>query len=139
MTALHTAAIDGDTLILSKLLQNKSVNVNIHSEEKDYHGFTALHYAVDRGHPDSVKLLLSSECINVNAQVTGRFYTGWTALHLAVLWGHPEIAKLLLEHKGVNVNIKNNNGDTPLAWVEKNYVSNKQEIISLLKAYGATE
>ena len=141
-TAIHLAALTGDTKIVKELVSTSGINVNEkasggltalhvaalagHTEivkelvssgevnEKADGGLTALHMAALTGHTEIVKELVSTGEINVNEKANG----GLTALHMAALKGHTETVKVLVSTRGINVNEKANGGVTALdlAW-----------------------
>lgn len=123
MTALHIAAIYGQTNIISTLLKN-GANPNIKDDDKE----TPLHFAVERKCLACVKVLVEAGA-NVNAGNS----IDVTPLHSAVEIESLEIAEYLLE-KGANVNAKRSYGGyTPLRMAinKKN-----KEMQELLKKYG---
>ncbi|XP_057310103.1 ankycorbin-like isoform X2 [Hydractinia symbiolongicarpus] len=97
-TVYHIAAINGDTIVLKKLLDFSRWNLEI----KDACDMTALHYAVRSGETACVKLLIDNNC-PANAQ-DGE---GRTSLLMSLLEGHDKIAVTLILH-GVDVNICDN-------------------------------
>lgn len=97
-TVYHIAALNGDTIVLKKLLDFSRWNLEI----KDACDMTALHYAVRSGETACVKLLIDNNC-PANAQ-DGE---GRTSLLMSLLEGHDKIAVTLILH-GVDVNICDN-------------------------------
>lgn len=104
-TALHFAAILGDTVTAAMFLDN-----GVDIDAQDSIGSTALHDAASLGSSDFVKFLLERGA-NVDIQDDD----GFTPLHVALAGAPPEhtesVAMALLD-KGANVNIPNNIGDT---------------------------
>ncbi|XP_055005685.1 ankyrin repeat domain-containing protein 6b isoform X3 [Boleophthalmus pectinirostris] len=135
-TALHRAAVHGNTAVISALLQegcaldreDKDGNTALH--EVSWHGFsqsvkllvkaganvhaknkagnTALHLACQNGHTQSTKVLLLG-----GSQPDARNHTGDTCLHVAARYNHLPIIRILLG-AFCSVSHKNLAGDTPL-------------------------
>ncbi|NOU21977.1 MAG: hypothetical protein HOO93_09330 [Methyloglobulus sp.] len=140
LTALHCAAMTGDTETLSAILQEKS-NVNFKAEGNINPLMTPLHMAVMKEKNEAVKLLLDAGAdINANtplgtplflaarksnkAMVTTLIKRGadtlvkdrWggTVLHAVAQSSQPdEVADFFLTN-GVDVNAKGHNGETAL-------------------------
>lgn len=72
--------------------------------------------------------------IENGADVNAKTIRG-TPIFYAIGWGNLKSVKLLLDH-GADINIRNPEGDTPLSWAKK---LEKDEIVALLRKYGATE
>ena len=156
-TALHWAALYGQTKVMELLLANKA---DVNSLDED--GFTPLHWAATFNQSDAVKLLLANKA-NMNIKVAKY---GWTPLRLAVIHGHMATAEALLNggadpnakddenipllHQAVirgkkemvglllankaNVNTKDSEGETALDEAEE---QGNKEIIEFLRQYGA--
>jgi len=103
-TALHFAAIRGNSAILESLLQlTNAVNVI------DRSGYTPLHYACLEGHDACVEALLNHESFY---EFNGSTFS---PLHCAVLNDNEPCADRLLEIMGEDiVNLKDRKGQTPL-------------------------
>jgi len=86
-TALHWAAIRGNTEIVRMLLDKKA---DVDPRTTD--GMTPLHYAARQGHVEIAKVLLEN-----GADINGLDASGWTALHWAALYGREGMTKFLLE------------------------------------------
>ena len=99
-TVYHLAALNGDTIMLKKLLDYSRFNIDI----KDINEMTALHYAVSSGEAGCVKLLLDNNTPLDLKEVEGR-----TPLILAVLEKQEKIALMLIEN-GCDVGISDNMG-----------------------------
>ena len=102
-TALHLAALDGQSEMVRLLLASKAqVNARGLREE------TPLHMAMYDGHREMAELLLANQA-DVSAQNTA----GETPLHVAARKGHRELVALLLEHHA-EVNAKDRQEATAL-------------------------
>ena len=102
-TALHYAAVDGNTEIANILVAN-GADINM----KDNDGNTALHRAVLMDYKEMVKLLIAAGA-DINAQCN----YGWTPLQIAATYGPESVARVLLEN-GAKVDLPNSFGETPL-------------------------
>nr|XP_020643299.1 ankyrin repeat domain-containing protein 6 isoform X2 [Pogona vitticeps] len=102
-TALHRAAVVGNTDIISALIREGCA---LDRQDKD--GNTALHEASWHGFSQSAKLL-----VKAGANVLARNKAGNTSLHLACQNSHSESVRVLLLG-GSRADIKNNAGDTCL-------------------------
>jgi ankyrin repeat protein len=125
-TAAHTAADEGDTAKLSKLLTEHPSLVG----EKDSGDHTPLHLAAFDGRGGAAEVLLAH-----GAAIDAGDVCGWTALHTAVVRHHKEVVGLLLA-KGANINAKDRQGQTPLRLAIKYHVA---EIAELLRQHGGRE
>ncbi|KAL0967319.1 hypothetical protein UPYG_G00250730 [Umbra pygmaea] len=102
-TALHRAAVVGNSDIISALIQEGCA---LDRQDKD--GNTALHEVSWHGFSQSVKLL-----VKAGANVHAKNKAGNTALHLACQNGHTQSSKVLLL-AGSRPDSKNNVGDACL-------------------------
>ncbi|CAH1795709.1 unnamed protein product [Owenia fusiformis] len=103
MSALHQAALVGNTEIMYALLES-GAQVDV----KDNKGMRPLHYAAWQGKMEPVKILLDNKsCSNEQAN------DGESPLHLACQHGHLDVASGLLQHQG-DPTIRNNIHKTPL-------------------------
>ncbi|XP_027990079.2 ankyrin repeat domain-containing protein 6 isoform X3 [Eptesicus fuscus] len=102
-TALHRAAVVGNTEVISALTQEGCA---LDRQDKD--GNTALHEASWHGFSQSVKLL-----VKAGANVLAKNKAGNTALHLACQNSHSQSSRVLLLG-GSRADLKNNAGDTCL-------------------------
>ncbi|XP_005872151.1 PREDICTED: ankyrin repeat domain-containing protein 6 isoform X7 [Myotis brandtii] len=120
-TALHRAAVVGNTEVISALTQEGCA---LDRQDKD--GNTALHEASWHGFSQSVKLL-----VKAGANVLAKNKAGDTALHVAASLNHKKVVKILLE-AGADVTIVNNAGQTPLETAR--YHNNPEVALLLTKA-----
>ncbi|XP_057876814.1 ankyrin repeat domain-containing protein 6 isoform X4 [Melospiza georgiana] len=102
-TALHRAAVVGNTDIIATLIQEGCA---LDRQDKD--GNTALHEACWHGFSQSAKVL-----VKAGANVLAKNKAGDTALHVAAALNHKKVVKLLLE-AGADASVVNNAGQTPL-------------------------
>ncbi len=94
-TALHHAAIKGDLISITMLLDAGSAPYIMTPR-----GFNVLHCAAMFGHADAVALLMD----RTSGQVNVASQDGWTALHLAAFQGYPAVAATLVSRADVDVN-----------------------------------
>ena len=118
-TALHWAALYGQTKVMELLLANKA---DVNSLDED--GFTPLHWAATFNQSDAVKLLLANKA-NMNIKVQKY---GWTPLRLAVIHGHMATAEALL-NGGADPNLKDED-NIPL--LNQAVIRGKKEMVGLL-------
>ncbi|XP_036438271.1 ankyrin repeat domain-containing protein 6b isoform X1 [Colossoma macropomum] len=102
-TALHRAAVVGNSDVISALIQEGCA---LDRQDKD--GNTALHEVAWHGFSQSVKLL-----VKAGANIHAKNKAGNAALHLACQNGHTQSSKVLLLG-GARPDSKNNVGDTCL-------------------------
>ncbi|MBN3306888.1 CSKI1 protein, partial [Amia calva] len=102
-SALHHAALNGNTELISLLLESQAT-VDI----KDQKGMRPLHYAAWQGKVEPMKMLLKS-----GSSVNGQSDEGQIPLHLAAQHGHYDVSEMLLQHQS-NPCIVDNAGKTPL-------------------------
>ena len=103
MTALHTAAEDGNLEIVKYLVGQKARRA-----AKDDEGSTALHTAALWGRLSVVQYLVEEK----KASIKARNKRGWTALHTAAAGGNLEVVKYLVG-QGAAVNATDKEGKTP--------------------------
>ncbi len=103
-TELHTAAKNGDTETLSRLIRN-GANINAVTQL----GWTPLHFTAWYGYLDCCRILIEAGAA-MNTSTNLRF---WTPCHLAALEGHTEIVRLFLEND-FDLNTRTSEGWTPL-------------------------
>lgn len=122
-TALHIAAIHGQTSIVELLLLN---NADIKSQNKN--GLTILHIAAMHGRSSIVELLLSN-----GADISSRDKRGLTVLAIAMMYGQTSTVDLLLAH-GADMEIRYRDGKTALQIAIQNH---RPDIVKLLLLHGA--
>ena len=105
-TALHYAALIGQTMVVSQLVTKYKCLV----EDTDTDGKTPLHYAAMGGNAGVVSLLLSE--LDANVQACNKQNS--TALHIAAFKGRTEVVTLLVEQFGCSPNTKGFKSRTPL-------------------------
>ena len=129
ITPLHLAAYYGEPGVAQVLLKHKAA-----VDPRDNRGNTPLHLLVEGGlegwfqrydnHPREVKVALTVNLAHFllghSADVIIRTRTEWTLRNSATFEGACEVASLLRD-RGANVNAKNNQGDTPLGLVSRDY------------------
>ncbi|NXN95438.1 CSKI1 protein, partial [Rhinopomastus cyanomelas] len=102
-SALHHAALNGNTELISLLLESQAA-VDI----KDNKGMRPLHYAAWQGKKEPMKLVLKAgSSVNIPSD------EGQIPLHLAAQHGHYDVSEMLLQHQS-NPCIMDNSGKTPL-------------------------
>ena len=97
MTSLYGACYAGQLVIVQKLLEQETIDVNAGDEN----GATPISAACESGHLDIVEKLLERKEIEVNKARTAY---GDTPLFTACQHGHLEIVKKLLERGEIEVN-----------------------------------
>ncbi|XP_074866828.1 caskin-1 isoform X2 [Carettochelys insculpta] len=102
-SALHHAALNGNTELISLLLEAQAA-VDI----KDNKGMRPLHYAAWQGKKEPMKMVLKAgSSVNIQSD------EGQIPLHLAAQHGHYDVSEMLLQHQS-NPCIVDNCGKTPL-------------------------
>ena len=119
----HTAALNGNTDILEKLLSSEIVFKNKDGHTLDNHkdvnskskkGNTCLHLAVLEGHLDTVIF-----CVDRKADVQIQDNNRNTAVHLAALHNQIEILKYFIIHRYHLKAVQNNNHQTARSLIDK--------------------
>ena len=143
MTALLLAANNGNTEVISFLLEN-GADIKAHDTrlersaihfavengnlecvkflsehganmlDRDIYGATALHYAAEKNNLEVIKYLVSKK-----VDYMAKDARGWTAMHYAAYGGSIDVIKYLLA-KGLNINELNYSGRTPLFFARGN-------------------
>lgn len=109
-SAVHLAALSGDSSILRLLLVHLGEQHAHLVNTVDYHGLQPLHLAVKRDGERCLRLLVESGAkINAPEQKSG-----CTALHLAVTANLFKVACSLITELKADVNISTYGGNTPL-------------------------
>jgi ankyrin repeat protein len=101
VTTLHTAAKQGNDLVVRALLRAPTLNVNPIASN----GVRPLHLAAENNHASTVQLLIGARS-DVNAQDT----EGRTPLHLAVFNNRKAIVSIFLPLPGIDLRIKDKKG-----------------------------
>ncbi|CAK6444812.1 unnamed protein product [Pipistrellus nathusii] len=102
-SALHHAALNGNTELISLLLEAQAA-VDI----KDNKGMRPLHYAAWQGRKEPMKLVLKAgSAVNIPSD------EGHIPLHLAAQHGHYDVSEMLLQHQS-NPCMVDSAGKTPL-------------------------
>ena len=122
---LHWAVEIGDVMMVKMLLEC-GADVN----RKTTDGTTPMMIAAHSGNFEIVEML-NLPGIELNAKTR----RGWTALHYAASSGCCETTEFLML-RGAEVNGRTKNGTTPLSIAR---VNNRQDAVSLIKAYGGIE
>jgi ankyrin repeat protein len=122
---LHWAVEIGDVMMVKMLLEC-GADVN----RKTTDGTTPMMIAARSGNFEIVEML-NLPGIELNAKTR----RGWTALHYAASSGCCETTEYLML-RGAEVNGRTKNGTTPLSIAR---VNNRQDAVSLIKAYGGIE
>ncbi|XP_027551192.1 ankyrin repeat domain-containing protein 6 isoform X4 [Neopelma chrysocephalum] len=122
-TALHRAAVVGNTDIIATLIQEGCA-----LDRRDKDGNTALHEACWHGFSQSAKVL-----VKAGANVLAKNKAGNTPLHLACQNSHSQSTRVLLLG-GSRADLKNNAGDTALHVAA---ALNHKKVVKLLLEAGA--
>jgi uncharacterized protein len=124
-TALHWAALHGDTALASMLLV---AGANVRATTR-LGGYTPLHLASQTANAALITILLDG-----GADVKAPTSTGATSLMLAARVGSVESVKLLLE-RGADANAKEKTyGETALMFAA---AADRADVVALLTAHGA--
>jgi len=125
MTALHWAAMNGDTDLANTLLY---AGANVRATTR-LGGYTALHLAGQNGATTVIDALLAA-----GAPIGVTTTTGATALMLAAAGGHVDAVKTLLDHHADPNAIESANGQTALMFAA---ALDRADVVKLLLARGA--
>lgn len=107
LSPIHHAAHGGQKAIVSYLVEELKVDVNVPASDKL--GSTALYLAAQYGQTTVINYLVKELNVDTNART---FEKGNTPLHVAALEGHSEAVKGLLQLDAESGQM-NNKGDTP--------------------------
>ncbi|NXR36326.1 CSKI1 protein, partial [Zosterops hypoxanthus] len=106
-SALHHAALNGNTELISLLLEAQAA-VDIKDNKGESPGMRPLHYAAWQGKKEPMKMVLKAgSSVNIPSD------EGQIPLHLAAQHGHYDVSEMLLQHQS-NPCIMDNSGKTPL-------------------------
>ncbi|XP_002126364.2 fibronectin type 3 and ankyrin repeat domains 1 protein isoform X1 [Ciona intestinalis] len=103
---LHRATIKGDIEMVTKIMESREVNVDVH----DKFGFTPLMNACQKGYLNIVEYLIESR-----ADVNATNSSGKNSLMMACYSGHGPVVQRLRE-AGANWNSEDRGGSSPLHW-----------------------
>lgn len=112
---------------------SKELEMIVHSENKidvncfNEYGHTALSTAAFVGSMKCCKIL-----VELGAEVGKRDEDGWTAMHYAMAKGYLDIVKYLIMCGG-DIHIQNNDGDSPLQFVEDDEI--RQVLLACYEKY----
>jgi 26S proteasome non-ATPase regulatory subunit 10 len=120
---IHEAALAGDVVKISELLQGDPNSVNL----RGWGGDTPLHLAVVHHHSAAVQLLLEKGAI-----VDARDDQDATPLHLAAQFGFVDVAEMLLAHDA-KVNLRDSDQRTPLGRAELHH---REAMVDWLRQHG---
>ncbi|KAK7898927.1 hypothetical protein WMY93_019780 [Mugilogobius chulae] len=121
---LHRSACEGDTTLLSKLIDS---GFSVKQLDSDH--WAPIHYACWHGKVDATKLLLEKGNCNPNL-LNGQLSS---PLHFAARGGHAEIVQLLLQHPEIDRHIEDQQKKTPLQVCEENKQNEWEETVKLLQ------
>lgn len=122
---LHLAAMMDRTLVISRLLAETEVDIDV----RYLGGRTPLHRAAESGSGGAIELL-----IQAGAQVEARDDTGATPLFGATQYGHAEVVQRLLAH-GAELEATDYAGRTPLMVAAISH--HADTMVELLLGWGA--
>lgn len=121
---LHRSACEGDTELLSKLLDS---GFSVKQLDSDH--WAPIHYACWHGKVEATKLLLEKGNCNPNL-LNGQLSS---PLHFAARGGHAEIVQLLLQHPEIDRHIEDQQKKSPLQVCEENKQNEWEEAVKLLQ------
>ena len=123
--SIHEAVNNGN---VEAVKQHLAAGTDVNAKNK--YETTPLHHAAIKGHMEIAELLIEKGA-DVNAKGA---VMGGTPLHEAANTGSKEIVELLIAN-GADVNAKDDNGNTPVDWIDVDDVDSK-EIADLLRKHG---
>ncbi|XP_038828209.1 krev interaction trapped protein 1-like isoform X4 [Salvelinus namaycush] len=121
---LHRSACEGDTELLTKLLES---GFSVKQLDSDH--WAPIHYACWYGKVEATKLLLEKGNCNPNL-LNGQLSS---LLHFAAGGGHSEIVQLLLQHPEIDRHIEDQQKRSPLQICEENKQNEWEETVKLLQ------
>ncbi|KAJ8333545.1 hypothetical protein SKAU_G00415530 [Synaphobranchus kaupii] len=121
---LHRSACEGDTDLLSKLLDS---GFSVKQLDSDH--WAPIHYACWYDKVEATKLLLEKGNCNPNL-LNGQLSS---PLHFAAGGGHSEIVQLLLQHPEIDRHIEDQQKRSPLQVCEENKQNEWEEAAKLLQ------
>ncbi|XP_031644534.1 krev interaction trapped protein 1 isoform X3 [Oncorhynchus kisutch] len=121
---LHRSACEGDTDLLTKLLES---GFSVKQLDSDH--WAPIHYACWYGKVEATKLLLEKGNCNPNL-LNGQLSS---LLHFAAGGGHSEIVQLLLQHPEIDRHIEDQQKRSPLQICEENKQNEWEETVKLLQ------
>uniref|UniRef100_A0A669CYQ9 KRIT1 ankyrin repeat containing n=1 Tax=Oreochromis niloticus TaxID=8128 RepID=A0A669CYQ9_ORENI len=121
---LHRSALEGDTELISKLLDS---GFSVKQLDNDH--WAPIHYACWHGKVEATKLLLEKGNCNPNL-LNGQLSS---PLHFAARGGHAEIVQLLLQHPEIDRHIEDQQKRSPLQVCEENKQNEWEETVKLLQ------
>ncbi|KTG39113.1 hypothetical protein cypCar_00010058 [Cyprinus carpio] len=121
---LHRSACEGDTELLSKLLDSGFLVKQLDSDH-----WAPIHYACWHGKVEATKLLLEKGNCNPNL-LNGQLSS---PLHFAAIGGHAEIVQLLLQHPDIDRHIEDQQKRSPLQVCEESKQNSWEEAVKLLQ------
>nr|XP_046216854.1 krev interaction trapped protein 1-like isoform X3 [Oncorhynchus gorbuscha] len=121
---LHRSACEGDTDLLTKLLES---GFSVKQLDSDH--WAPIHYACWYGKVEATKLLLEKGNCNPNL-LNGQLSS---LLHFAAGGGHSEIVQLLLQHPEIDRHIEDQQNRSPLQICEENKQNEWEETVKLLQ------
>uniref|UniRef100_A0A672PGW9 Krev interaction trapped protein 1-like n=1 Tax=Sinocyclocheilus grahami TaxID=75366 RepID=A0A672PGW9_SINGR len=121
---LHRSACEGDTELLSKLLDS---GFSVKQLDSDH--WAPIHYACWHGKVEATKRLLEKGNCNPNL-LNGQLSS---PLHFAAIGGYAEIVQLLLQHPDIDRHIEDQQKRSPLQVCEENKQNSWEEAVKLLQ------
>lgn len=121
---LHRSACEGDTELLTKLLDS---GFSVKQLDSDH--WAPIHYACWHGKVEATKLLLEKGNCNPNL-LNGQLSS---PLHFAARGGHSEIVQLLLQNPEIDRHIEDQQKRSPLQVCEENKQNEWEETVKLLQ------
>lgn len=118
-----------DTAEELKLIVQSSENIEVNCLNE--YGHTALSTAAFVGSMKCCRIL-----VELGAEVEKRDEDGWTAMHYAMAKGYLDIVKYFILCGG-DLYVKNNDGDTPLDFVEDNEI--KEILLACYEKYSQSK